>query len=600
MRIKLRKYIESYINNLNIKRKLTYMYLITFIIPIILIIIIISVGIYNTLKDWETRQTENLLEQTMRAFSDTLENAANLSDRIYINENIQDILLNNYDNAGSIYKDYQKLSFMEEFLQAYREIRSIRVYSTNQTILDSSFLLKADTEILKSNWFRQAVYLRGKLFWIKKEDSVNKKEHLSLVRSINRLSDKKFVGVLSVNVNTDRIDGILRSTNVPTLFVLNGEPLFGSFEGWENLDTFFLTKRVLDEQSLVILRNIKINGENSAVFINSFRPYRCLRDKVHIVQIVPMKTLSIATGKIVRFCVIIATVVFALSFSLIFLFSKYFGKRVNIVKSEIEKVAEENFEIVESISGTDEFSQIHDALYKTTTTIKKLITEVYQRRMEQEQLLSRQNDIRFKMLASQINPHFLFNTLETIRMQALSTKDKQVANTIKLLAKLLRHNLETNSQPVSLVDELDAVTSYLDIQHLRFGARITYDIICLCDIRDIKILPLLIQPIVENSFVHGLESKVDGGFIYITILTEIRNDLPCLIIKVQDNGEGIPLKRLEEIYSKLNLATIDTIGTSIGMMNVNQRIKIFYGEQYGLEIQSKVNEGTTIFIVIPL
>ena len=139
------------------------------------------------------------------------------------------------------------------------------------------------------------------------------------------------------------------------------------------------------------------------------------------------------------------------------------------------------------------------------------------------------------MLSNQINPHFLFNTLETIRMKAISASDKEVANMLKLLASLLRYNLSVRGKPVPLYNELEAIQNCLAIQHMRFGNRISYDIVTMCDVKKLDILPLLIQPIVENSFSHGLEDKVSGGFIYIIISSENVNHCDRITICVKDN-----------------------------------------------------------------
>lgn len=210
-----------------------------------------------------------------------------------------------------------------------------------------------------------------------------------------------------------------------------------------------------------------------------------------------------------------------------------------------------------------------------------------------QQLAVHQSEIRFKMLSNQINPHFLFNTLETIRMKALSSGDKEVSTMLKIVASLLRYNLSVKGKEVPLVDDLNAVQNYLTIQHMRFGERISYDIETMCNIENLTILPLLIQPIVENSFSHGLENKVSGGFIYIMINSEIVNGKNCIIIKIKDNGCGINTDDLQVIRTKLSNPKQDD-NTSIGIYNVNSRIHMFYGKGSGLSIESDFGQGTTV------
>ncbi|MBQ2528947.1 MAG: histidine kinase, partial [Treponema sp.] len=190
----------------------------------------------------------------------------------------------------------------------------------------------------------------------------------------------------------------------------------------------------------------------------------------------------------------------------------------------------------------------------------------------------------------------LFNTLEAIRMQSLADGNRDVARTIKLLAKILRHNLDATDRPVPLVDEVEAVSNYLDIQHLRFADRVSYDIMFMCDVEGLVILPLLIQPLVENSFSHGLEDRQLGGFISITIDNDVNGDLE---IKIRDNGSGISEQKLEQLRERLATGTVENFTTSIGMANVNQRIKLFYGEKYGIEIESQLGAGTEVIMRIP-
>ena len=227
--------------------------------------------------------------------------------------------------------------------------------------------------------------------------------------------------------------------------------------------------------------------------------------------------------------------------------------------------------------------------------IERLIKDVYQHKIEQAELLSKQNAIRFKMLSSQINPHFLFNTLETIRMQSLAEGSKQSATTIKLLASILRHNLAVSDKPINLMEEIRMVCNYLDIQHIRFGERISYSIVFLTDIRKSLILPQLLQPIIENAFKHGIENS-KAGFISILIDSDESDNL---LITIKDNGKGMSEESLLALRAKLDIQAVESISESIGMVNVNMRIKLFYGKQYGLSIDSEIDKGTKVTIHIP-
>ena len=220
--------------------------------------------------------------------------------------------------------------------------------------------------------------------------------------------------------------------------------------------------------------------------------------------------------------------------------------------------------------------------------------EVVAEQVQKEKLNARQKEVEFKMLASQINPHFLYNTLETIRMKAIVNKQSEIAELTLMLAKIMRRNIQVGEQLVTLESELKLVEYYLKIQFYRFGDRIQSEIIVDDNVdKDCLIMPLIIQPLVENAFVHGLESMDMEG--KLTIQVSCDSDM---LITVEDNGSGISKDKLLEIMNSLNdFEKLDR--THIGISNVNQRIKLQYGENYGLTIASKEGEGTKITLKIP-
>ncbi len=214
------------------------------------------------------------------------------------------------------------------------------------------------------------------------------------------------------------------------------------------------------------------------------------------------------------------------------------------------------------------------------------------------------NQAEINALQSQINPHFLYNTLESIRGKALMADMEEIAEMTEALATFFRYSISQKGNIVTLWDEIKNVQNYFKIQKFRFNDRfelaIIYDEIDE-DILDFKIPKLTLQPIVENSIYHGLESKIGKGKIEIRILrTEKR-----LIISVIDEGVGIQKEKLLMINKSLTSNLLDVqSGNSkkggIALINVNQRIKLFFGDEYGLRITSTVNVGTEVELVIPL
>jgi len=231
--------------------------------------------------------------------------------------------------------------------------------------------------------------------------------------------------------------------------------------------------------------------------------------------------------------------------------------------------------------------------------ILRIVNEVYVQKLEKEQLSSHQKEMQLKILSNQINPHFLYNTLETIRMMAMGKHEKEIAATIKLLSKILRQSLSADEKAVPLETECELVRNYLAIQKLRFGDRLNFsmdtELGAETETRGCYILPFLIQPLVENALVHGLEPKQGGGYISIAI----RTDGQKLSIDVNDDGMGMTAGQLEHIRGSLVRAEGSTEGR-IGLVNVNRRIKLYYGESYGLTVSGSIETGTQIQMVLPL
>jgi two-component system sensor histidine kinase YesM len=282
-----------------------------------------------------------------------------------------------------------------------------------------------------------------------------------------------------------------------------------------------------------------------------------------------------------------------LSLILIAVFSNYFIKRLNEFKEQLHKAAAGDFMIATKSEETDEISELYDDLHIMMDSIQKLITTVYEEQMQKEKLNSRQKDVEFKMLASQINPHFLYNTLETIRMKARCNGETDIEELVKMLAKIMRRNIQVGDKLVTLKSELELVEYYLKIQQYRFGDRIHYQIDQRGNIEDLKIMPLIIQPVVENAFIHGLETKEGEGQIQIIV-----SNKDHLVIEVIDDGIGMSRDKLEEIKESLNDFKMLN-RSNIGLSNVNQRIKLLYGEEYGISIKSEENKGTMVTIEIP-
>lgn len=200
---------------------------------------------------------------------------------------------------------------------------------------------------------------------------------------------------------------------------------------------------------------------------------------------------------------------------------------------------------------------------------------------------------QLKALQSQINPHFLFNVLNSISSLSIVENAPKTQEVIYNLSNMLRYTLKKANKIVSLEEEFDYINSYLNLQKVRFSDRLNYEVNIDKQFSNIRLPFMVIQTFVENSVVHGLETKEEGG--YIKIFVEDADEY--VIIHIEDNGTGIPREQLKLMQEELQIRDDNNLD-KIGMNNANKRMAYYYGDEYKIEITSKIRIGTSVKITI--
>lgn len=585
------------IDNIRVRYKLLGLYIAVILVPIVFVGLYLNYGmrevvLNNTLN--ETNANIDKLEMRLNAIFDR---ATSISDLIYINEDIETLINKEYQSNKEVYQAYNKYPIFDEYLKYYNEIETIRFYMTKDMITNSLFVY-ANQKVRNEEWYKQAVDKKGRISWIYKTDLWTKESYLTLSRAVYD-SNNRLLGVLNIYISPDVINEVFKNEVYDAFITLDNEVIVHNKDSSEIGKEAVLLKKeknLAEETSYII--DTEYMDEQVKIYVRSFQPKKSLDNSIQVSAIIPVKeVVSEADNVLIKgFAIIIGCVL--MSLTLLILFIRSFDRRINVLKQAMNKVSKGDFNITENIAGKDEIGEVYRELNITINSIKKLINEVYIHRINEETYKRKQKESEFKMLSSQINPHFLYNTLEMIRMKAVINKDTDVANIVKLLSKVMRSSLETTDRPIPLETELDLVKTYLQIQKLRFGDKIGYDIKVESNINDYYVFPLLLQPIVENSVIHGIESKEGKGEITIHLF-EIENHL---VLKVADNGIGIEETKLKCIMEQLNHSeeVDDTATNRIGLFNVHQRIKLHYGDRYGVHIESNKNKGTAVTLYLPI
>jgi sensor histidine kinase YesM len=298
--------------------------------------------------------------------------------------------------------------------------------------------------------------------------------------------------------------------------------------------------------------------------------------------------------------IIIIVITFILSLVFGGIFSKYLVAPIKKLAEASSDITNGNLDIdIVEVTSKDEIGVLAESFNAMSESIKRLVDdlnekafiekELHKETVEKIKMKHLLQEAEFLALQSQINPHFLFNTLNTISRTAMFEKANETTKLINSLAAIFRFSLRKGGKIISLKEEVNMLEEYIYLQKFRFKERLEFEIICNINVEDVEVPYFIIQPLVENSIIHGIEPKIEGGKIRLKI---IRVENNVIIIKVIDTGVGIPKDKLRYLFNQKD-------SKSIGINNVKARLENYYDNKSKFKIQSKEGMGTVITIRIP-
>lgn len=574
-----------------IKRQLYILYFLVIFIPIVFIGGYLTVNTRSILmeQNYAKIKSDNL---RIRGLMLDLTSSVDAVGSFFFSDNeLSDILNSGTLDTSQLYDIYRYYGRFNTHLENHTEISRINLYIN--TPIQYGCFKKATDEIKSESWYQEAIVVPQPI-WIS-ETYINnmgvENQELWYVRRIPIISTGEYA-ILVITVNNNHLKSRIGNNGLFTDITVNDGLVFYSELGNEKAP---INVSIDYEQPYYSFSGEPEENEKQVLIEISTLVPMSTADNVYIVTY-DYKTIPQVDSVFNTFLLIIAISIFV-PFLVFFVFTHSFSNRLLTLRHAMHKAGNGDYKITDQVKGNDELADVFSDMQKMIESIIDMEEEIFKSRLNAEKLNSHQQRIQYTMLASQINPHFLYNTLETIRMKALSSNDKEVADAIKLLGKSMRHVLEHSMHTVALSSELEYIRIYLQIQHIRFGDRIrfTIDIKEDVDAQNYYILPLLLQPIVENAVLHGLESQTQVGDL--RILTCNHEDK--LFISVEDNGVGMSEKELEELALLMKKDHINPEVSSIGLNNIYHRIQLFYGEDYGITIDSKQGYGTKVTLFLP-
>ncbi|RJX38673.1 sensor histidine kinase [Paenibacillus pinisoli] len=512
-----------------------------------------------------------------------------------LDEQLQDSLMK-WRDGDHIDQSIQYRNVIEHFVSTIemtiKNVDSVRIYAGDRVFYSLNFY-RADYEesdFTKEGWYEAALAGKGKATLIGAHlpfHRIGAKEPvISIARVINKTGTRDPLGVILVDIRLDSLREILNmseSRNRSFLIVDDKGGIVYSSEH-EQQDPPIGNETI--QQVLYADSGdfyAAVSGEKTYLnFVTS--PYSGWK----VIQYIAEKEMT-KDAKLFRklmlgfaFCSLGAALLFLL------ILAARVTKPIIFLSSQVRAVGMGKFDVDLSSDRQDEFGVLYRGIRKMVEDLESHI-ERSSHTMAQHKLA------QYGALKSQINPHFLANALESIQMKAILSGQRDISEMVGLLGRLFRLHIQTGKEIVTLKEELEHTRLYVKVQQMRFGDRIRYSEQLEAGTETLAVLHFTLQPIVENAIVHGLEGRSGPGHLRISSLI----DGSDLIIQVEDDGTGMTAAKLDELRRSLSQPS-DTLGSEhIGVKNVHDRIRYYYGEGYGLELMSAQGEGTTVTVRIP-
>jgi two-component system, sensor histidine kinase YesM len=588
--------------HVGIARLLFFTYLFVVIPPFILQIYMNS-NLVETYKQDLIRSNNQYLNETIANMEYNLKDLITMSFTIYSNTDILCTLSDPIDNEE--YEKYQNYEHFQKYLRTitYRSIiAGVYIYHP----LGDYFYVNCNNgqfnineTLTKGGWLNTIKPTSTEFSFIGTHNPGQLQGGnpvLSMVRNIVDPDNKKYLGLMLIDVKPDKI---FFSTSSDSTDASSKKLIVADMQ--KNIIFDNNSKRMMTKLSDSAFNSVFskrkgyfIHMDNNVKYIVSYNTSKITGWKV--ITVTPLVDV-IKSAESIKYSLILTTIILTLFAILISTISShYISSPLKRLTKKMELIEKGNLEVACDLKGTKEIFILGQGFNAMIKRIKEMLKNEFHLKLLKK-------DAEFKALQAQINPHFLYNTLESISALAEFKKAPEVGITCRVLSNMFRYSIGTKNNTTSIQREAEHVEDYISIIKLRFEDLFKFNINMEDNLGHYEILKLILQPLVENSINHGFADLIENGTITLNI-TKNTNDI---FIRVCDNGKGMSKERKEEVLSHLknvDYSDIENIwndtSESIGLRNIHLRVSSHYGAEYGIvAIESEPEKGTTIVLKIP-
>lgn len=588
------------IGNLSIKYKLFLSCFALIIISLCLFLFINSITLAKEHEKQALYTAKQVLSQTKSFLEFKTTSARNSLDTMALNDTVQELLKKDpreyYDDIGLWPIDAARLNKVFFATKSNPDIEHVRLYMKHGPALvfsSEDFINLAEVE--NSPWYQNLAASKNIIEWYAKDcfpPNNTEKDYIYVTRKIPDTENlQESIGIIRLDIPKNLFATILDQavfTETTSVFLVNNndEIICSSREGILTPPSPQIVTDILsrlqaggfyqETWDIFTLRNQKILVGADYIVNSDWR----------LLLVTPYDDIISLSVKSRKQMIVIFLIITPLAFPMAFYLAASATKRIKRLAQQMTKVVEGKFDPMTLDPEND------DEIGKLTKNFNYMVTKMAVLVEEKYHLGKEIKNMELKALQAQINPHFLYNTLELINWMSVKYKAPRIGRVVNTLAKFYKLSLSKGEDWVTVENELAHVQAYVQIQNMRFEDKIRLDFDVPEALYQKRILKLILQPLVENAILHGiLETPEEKGTIRITGRLAGKD----LILHVQDDGVGM------EEDKALNILNSDTPGDhhGYGIRNINDRIRLNYGVGYGLAFSSRPGEGTTVTVRIP-
>jgi len=560
---------------------ITASFLLVTVLAMLFVVITLYSKISNLSEESATINTRQIIQQVNanldHYLGSMMEISYSLKNFIYENEDIK---------SDEISRQ------MDVILKSRKDIVTLAVFTKDGELVAStpSYKVNDMLNVKEQEWFKAPLEDNSVIFFSSPHvQNIFSGQHswvVSLTRTVtlNREGQKE-QGILLVDMNFSVIDQLCQKVKLGKkgyIYIIDSKGNI-VYHPQQQLINIGLKSENIDDVLEHVYGRYFDNYEGQRRLITIETVNYC---RWRIVGIAYMDEIAAIKKDIGNYVLIICIFAFFLTFAVSSIISAKISQPIKQLERSMKLVEEGVLDINIDVKGEAEVAQLSRTFNIMVRKIRQLMEQIV---LEQE--AKRKSEIN--ALQAQINPHFLYNTLDSVVWMAENGKSQDVITMTTALARLFRISISKGRDIISVQEELEHARNYLVIQSIRYKNKFRYEIEAQEETLKCKTIKLILQPIIENSIYHGIEYMVDEGFIKIS--TSIVNGK--LLFEVEDNGLGMDKETLENLFSE---GRKRGKGSGVGIKNVHERIQLYFGKEYGLEIESELEVGTKVRIWLPV